>query len=193
MRIGFFGGSFNPPTIAHIDLAKLAIEKCNLDKLYFVPVNDKYKKNGLISFSDRKEMLKIATKNESKIYVSDIEEKIEKQIYAIDIFEIIKEKYSDDEIYFIMGMDNFKKISSWKEYEKLKKYKYIVFERNESDESLEININDVKEAIFILSKNTNKISSSKVRRLIQENGNLSEFIDKDVEKYIINKNLYKNK
>ena len=39
-RIGFYGGSFNPPTKAHIELAKKVIKECNLDKVIFVPVGD---------------------------------------------------------------------------------------------------------------------------------------------------------
>lgn len=60
MRIGFFGGSFNPPTNAHITLAKSAIKICNLEKVIFVPVGDFYEKKDLISGIHRYNMLKIA-------------------------------------------------------------------------------------------------------------------------------------
>ncbi len=43
-KLGFFGGSFNPVTIAHINLIKKAIKEFNLDKVYFIPMNDYYKK-----------------------------------------------------------------------------------------------------------------------------------------------------
>ncbi len=49
MKIGFFGGSFNPPTNAHICLAQKAIKECGLDKVIFVPMNDYYRKNNLAS------------------------------------------------------------------------------------------------------------------------------------------------
>ena len=45
MKLGFFGGSFNPPTIAHYNLIKQALKEYNFDKVYFVPVNDYYKKH----------------------------------------------------------------------------------------------------------------------------------------------------
>ncbi len=60
MRIGFFGGSFNPPTNAHINLAKRALEECELDKVIFVPIGDFYEKAGLVSGKHRYNMLKIA-------------------------------------------------------------------------------------------------------------------------------------
>jgi len=49
MKIGFFGGSFNPPTNAHIALAQKAIKECMLDKVVFVPMNDYYRKKELVS------------------------------------------------------------------------------------------------------------------------------------------------
>ena len=60
MRIGFFGGSFNPPTNAHINLAKEVIKVCNLDKVIFVPMGNYYPKEGLAKAEDRLKMLEIA-------------------------------------------------------------------------------------------------------------------------------------
>ena len=189
MRIGFFGGSFNPPTIAHVNLCKEAIEKCGLDKIYIVPVSDMYKKKNLSPYKFRSKMLEIALKDVKNIEVSNIEERLERNICAVEAFEIIENIYPNDDIYFLMGMDNYKKIDSWKEYEKLKKYKYIVFER-ENDE-VPKNI-ETQETIFIFAKNVKNISSTKVRELILNGENTSHLINKDVEDYIINNNLYKN-
>ena len=59
MRIGFFGGAFNPPTIAHFDLAKNAIENYSFDKIYFVPVNNFYHKKELIDIKYKKRKINI--------------------------------------------------------------------------------------------------------------------------------------
>ena len=66
-RMGFFGGSFNPPTYAHINIAKASIEKLGLDKFFFVPVGNLYNKPDLIDEVYRYDMLKIACKNENNI------------------------------------------------------------------------------------------------------------------------------
>ncbi len=60
MKIGFFGGCFNPPTNAHINLAIKVLKESNLDKLIFVPVGDFYQKQDLVSEEHRYNMLKIA-------------------------------------------------------------------------------------------------------------------------------------
>lgn len=66
-KIGFFGGSFNPPTNAHLEIAKTALEEMELDKVYFVPMGNTYKKPGLIDEKLRYEMLQIACAEYKKI------------------------------------------------------------------------------------------------------------------------------
>ena len=59
-KIGFFGGCFNPPNNLHIEIANNLIKTKKLDKVVFVPVNDYYKKEGLIGAKHRYNMLKLA-------------------------------------------------------------------------------------------------------------------------------------
>ena len=70
MKIGFFGGSFNPPTIAHLNLAKQAVHEYHLDKFYYVPVNNYYNKKELIDIDTRCEMLELLCENEEKMLKS---------------------------------------------------------------------------------------------------------------------------
>ena len=83
MKIGFFGGSFNPPTIAHLNLAKQAVKEYNLDKLYFVPVNNKKKKKDLIDIDLRIQMLESICLYEDKLLVSNIEKINDTKLEAI--------------------------------------------------------------------------------------------------------------
>lgn len=170
-RLGFFGGSFNPITIAHVDLILKAIEDYSLDKVYFVPMNDKYQKQDLIPLNKRKEMIKLAINNNSKLDIFFLDN--DKETKAIDSFEKIDEEFIDDERFFIMGSDNYKKIADWKDYEKLKKYNFIVLDRDSEK-----------------SYKTNNISSTKVRESIKTNLDIKEYVSEDVEKYIKENKLY---
>ena len=69
MKIGFFGGSFNPPSYVHIELAKALINEYNLDKVIFVPVGDYYEKASLISSNHRYNMLMLAIEDEEKLEI----------------------------------------------------------------------------------------------------------------------------
>ncbi|MBO5398014.1 MAG: nicotinate-nicotinamide nucleotide adenylyltransferase [Clostridia bacterium] len=164
-RFGFFGGCFNPPTIAHIELIEKTIKDKNLDMVYFVPMGDLYKKENLIPAFHRVNMLKIAMKEKMDILNISIDS--QKDLKAIDTFRIIEKEFNQSDNYFIMGSDNFENIKFWKDSEELlKNYKYIVLNREDD------------------------ISSSRVREKIKNNEDVSQFIYKDVEQYIFENKLY---
>lgn len=176
-RIGFFGGCFNPPTNIHINIAKDLIKQGKLDKVVFVPVNDHYKKKDLAEAKHRYNMLKLATKQYENLEASDIEIKQDRQLFAVDAFEIIRDcpyatkcRKRDTSLFLIMGSDNYNKMPTWKDYEKIKdKYNYIVIERNEKE-----------------------ISSTEIREMIKNGDNSAiQYLSKEVYEYIIKNRLYK--
>ena len=63
MKLGFFGGCFNPPSNIHINLAQDVLKHFCLDKVFFVPVGDYYSKASLVNATHRFNMLKISTQN----------------------------------------------------------------------------------------------------------------------------------
>lgn len=186
MKIGFFGGSFNPPTIAHYNLIKQALIQYSFDKVYFVPVNNYYPKANLIDIKDRINMLKKMCEKDEKIDVSDIEKDINSRCTTIDVLRKIEQKYDKDEIFFFMGEDNFVKMKDWKDYDELIKYNYIIFQRNER------NIINIEQKNFTYMKNTEnlKISSTIIRNRIKKNESIDEFVTEDVKKYILKNKLY---
>ena len=186
-RIGYFGGCFNPVTVAHVNLIKKAIEQCNLDKVYFVPMNDFYAKEGLVSAQKRLEMLKIACASEEKIEVSSLAIDLDKPTKAIDMFEIINNKHKDSDNYFIMGSDNFEKISTWKSANKLENsYKYIILDRGM--QNFELNNENT---MIVKDSFSNNISSSLVREKIRNDECVDDLITTGVKSYILKNNLYK--
>lgn len=182
-RLGFFGGCFNPPTIAHIKLIEKAIEEANLDKVYFVPMGNFYEKEDLIDAKHRQNMLNLAIKNNSKLEVSDIQIKANKKMHAIDTFKLINKMYADSENFFIMGSDNFEKIKNWKNSEELlNDYKYIILDRR--------NLKNNNMILIKISEEFSKISSSLVREKIKKHDNVDKLIIKDVKQYILENKLY---
>ena len=93
MKIGFFGGSFNPPTNIHIGIAKDLLQNGIVNKVVFVPIGDFYSKKGLIQASKRLKMLKLAVQNEKNIEIDDFETSVQTTLFAKDAFKIISEKY----------------------------------------------------------------------------------------------------
>ena len=195
MRIGFFGGSFNPPTNGHINLAKKAIKMCNLDKLIFVPMGDFYEKKDLAKAKDRLSMLKLAilSDSESNLEVSDLEIKEARKMSAIEAFRLIEENYPNEEKLFVMGADNFINILNWKESEELlNKYKYIVFERKDIDikKFIEEDLKKYKTQITIVKNIEHKNTSSSKFREENKKNNMQDIVPKEVFDYIIKNDIY---
>ena len=174
-KIGYFGGAFNPPTNIHINIAINLIKQGKLDKVIFVPVNDYYKKPELIEAKHRLNMLKLAIKGYSGLEVDDLEIKENRKLFAKDAFDIIEESYHNtksgkSDIFMIMGSDNYNKMPSWKDYEKIKdKYNYIIIDRDKK-----------------------QISSTEIRKMIKDgNSEVMEYLPKEVYNYIKENELYK--
>ncbi len=195
MKIGFFGGSFNPPTNAHVCLAKKALIECKLDKVIFVPMGDFYQKKGLVLAKHRYNMLKIICDKQENLEVSDIELYLNKQMHAIDAFKLIENKYRQDDIYFIMGADNFVNITKWKDSkELLEKYKYIVLGRENIDINKYINENcilDFNKIRMIENEEFKNHSSTKARNTLSLKKTYDkDMVPKEILEYIALNNLY---
>lgn len=195
MKIGFFGGCFNPPTNAHINLAIKALKECKLDKVIFVPIGDFYNKKDLALGIHRYNMLKIACRGLANIEVSDLEINIKESLCATDAFRLIEQNYPKTDIYFIMGADNFIDIANWKNSDELiKKYKYIVLDREniEIEKYANKNLKMNKDNFFIIrNEGYRSCSSSEFRKNFKEEKKYDkEIIADEVLDYIIENNLF---
>lgn len=180
------GGSFNPPSYIHINLAKLLIEQYNLDKVIFVPVGNYYEKKELIDAKHRYNMLKLAIEDKMEVEKIAIESKI--KLYAVDTFKLIKEKYKKDDIFFIMGSDNFRKMPTWKNCDELKTdYNIIVIERERKKERYE----NSKNIIEFIPKQLAQINSTKIREMIKNRQEeAKKHLNQKVYEYIKHNDLY---
>lgn len=193
MKIGIFGGSFNPPHKMHKNIALTLIKKHYVDKVIFVPTGSKYKyKNNLLSDKVRFEMLKLMCEDNKNLEVSDYELK-EEVVYTYETLDYFKNKYKDDDIYFICGTDNLSYIDKWKRGEDILSNNKLLIVKRSTD-----NINDLlekyrdyKDNIIVTDIKENEISSTKIREMIYNNKRVENYLDKRVDLYIRESNLYK--
>ena len=193
MKIGIFGGSFNPPHNMHLNIVEELLNKKYLDKVIIVPTGLHYSyKSNLISNEHRYNMLKIMTKNNNKIEISDYEFK-EEEIHTFDTLEYYKNIYKNDTLYFVCGLDNISYVDKWYKGEYLlNNYKFLVITRNTNN--LEEILNKYKKYqnnIIITNIKSNTISSSYIREeLKKQNYDLIEYVNEEVLNYIQENNLY---
>jgi nicotinate-nucleotide adenylyltransferase len=117
MKIGILGGTFNPIHIGHLILAEEAREKLGLERIIFVPANLPPHKEDLdiAKSSDRLNMIKLAIRGNKLFSVSDLEIKRQGRSYTIDTIRELKQKYSDDDLYFVVGSDLLNYLEEWKD------------------------------------------------------------------------------
>lgn len=183
MKIGVFGGSFNPSHLMHLNIAKELLRLKYLDKVIFVPTGNKHNKDDLIDINYRIEMLKIMTKDYNDMIVSDYENKY-RVIYTYETLDYFKNEYLGSEIYFILGADNLKQLGTWKNNDYiLSNYKLLVI--NRGNDKIEASDNIVVTDIL-----NNDISSTIIRNNIDKNDIIKRNLDKNVLEYIRKEKLY---
>ena len=192
MKIGVFGGSFNPPHKMHLKIGLELVNKQYVDKVVYVPTGSKYKyKNNLLPDKNRLEMLNILTKNQENLGVNDYELKDE-VVYTCETLAYFKELYPNDQIYFICGADNLSYIDKWKNGEEiLNNYKIIVMKRKGEDiEKLLKKFEYYQENIIVADVEQQDVSSTDIREKLKNNENVLDVLDKDVYEYIRTNKLY---
>lgn len=199
-KIGIMGGTFNPPHLGHLISAEFVKDKLKLDKIVFVPTGNISYKSGeeLVPKADRFEMTRIAVSNNPDFEISDIEILTEGYSYTFETLEKLKKKYTDAELYFIVGADSLDYMDKWREPQLIFK-RCIVAAVSRVGFSSEKSILKAEELeksfggkIVFLDMPEVKISSTEIRKMIKENRSVRQLVPCGVIEYINKKNLYKN-
>ena len=194
MKIGIFGGCFNPPHKMHIEIATNLIKQGILDKVIFVPTGNNYTKAELVDIEQRVAMLNLLIDKEN-MEVSDISSNINYS-YTFQVLDYYKTKYKDAQIFFICGTDNLKEFKAWKNYEYiLSNYKLLVVARNgDNVDKIIQEYTKYVDNIYVASIEENLVSSTLIRKALKQgnNGYVQKQLDSKVIEYIENKGLYKS-
>ena len=196
MKIGIFGGSFNPPHKMHKEIAKELIKKGYVDKIIFVPTGSKYEyKNNLESNEVRYTMLSLMCCKEKDITISKYELQ-DKPIYTYQSLDHFQRRYKDDEVYFICGTDNLSYMDQWKRGKYiLENYKILVIKRETDDiEPLLEKYKKYRENIVVTDVKEQKLSSTYIREEIKKGNyrNIKKYVDRKVYRYIRKNHLYQD-
>ena len=120
MRLGIFGGTFNPVHSGHLRTAEEARYKLRLDKVIFVPAgNPPLKERDAVAASHRYAMATLAAASNKDFIVSDFEALKRGKSYTVDTLLMLSKRNPGDELFFILGSDAFLDIPKWREPEKL--------------------------------------------------------------------------
>jgi nicotinate-nucleotide adenylyltransferase len=220
MRIGLFGGTFDPIHIGHLRAATEVKQGFNLDQIVFIPAAlPPHKTQAAVTdAADRLKMVELAVSGHTGFTVSDVEVGRSGPSYSIDTIDHFKRTApKDGGIFFITGLDAFLEIDTWKSYtELLKQVAFIViarpmFDCNEigsrwsrlekfikskiSDEyrfseSSACFVHSKAKPIYIFDVTALDISSTRIRELIKKDQPVKFLIPGEIENYIKTRGLY---
>ena len=189
MKIGIFGGSFNPPHIGHLILAQNLRGAKNLDRVIFVPTNipPLKKQQDLLDVETRLHMVDLSIKDNPYFEVSRVEIERGGTSYTFETLKIFKEFFKNKaQLFFIAGSDVLKNIHLWKKKEEIFKLaRFIVVTRK----NFKIPSSLPKE-IEKFEMETIEISSSQIREKIKRGESIRYMVPESVRKFILEKKLY---
>lgn len=197
MRIGLYGGTFDPIHLGHLIVIENAINQMDLDRVIILPSsNPPHKKHKDKTKADiRVEMVAEAIKDNPKIILSTFESTDNVVRYTHDTLEYFTSKLPNHEIFYIMGEDSFVTIDTWRNYEKILDYNIIVFARSgiDNNSTLIKKVDKIRKDnpnIYLIDILNINISSTLIRSLSKEDKSIKYLVKDEVNYIIKNRDLY---
>jgi nicotinate-nucleotide adenylyltransferase len=192
MKIGLFGGTFDPIHFGHLIIAEWFFEDLQLDRIYFIPAGDPpHKQNQIITSSKhRLEMTRLATQNNKKFKISEYEVRKKSKSFTVETLgEFRKEAKHDDLFFLIIGSDSLLDMVNWlKPKEIIKMAQVVVYPR------VGFNWLDapdfLKEDVRFVESPVIQISSTKIRERLKQSLSVRYLLPDLVGKYILKHRLY---
>lgn len=196
MKTGLYFGSFNPIHIGHMVIANYMVENSDLDEVWFIvsPHNPLKKKTSLLADHHRIRLTELATENDDRLSVSDIETRMPQPSYTIDTLTWLSEKHPTREFALIMGGDNLATLHKWKNAEELvRKYSLYIYPRKNKQSGYPEELEElIKEArIILVDAPLMEISGTFIRQSIAQGKDIRHFLPPAVWKYIDEMNFYR--
>jgi nicotinate-nucleotide adenylyltransferase len=214
--IGLFGGTFNPIHLGHLRSAEEIRDRFELDRLIFIPSSypPHKEKEGMIAAPLRLEMVRRAISDNPRFSLSLVELERPGKSYSIETIEHFRRQFGrESHLFFILGLDAFLEINTWREYRALFGLCHFVvmtrpgFEKKFSSEHLPVELAgdfcyDTREdgfahvsGFFVYPREITAldISSTRIRRDLQKGRSVKYLLPGPVEEYIHQNHLYRMK
>ncbi len=190
LRLGIFGGTFDPIHNGHLAAAKAALEALKLDLVYFVPTWSSLVKQHSASAQQRADMVQLAIADEPRFKLSRVDIDRGSPTFTIDTLRSFARLNPDAKLFFLLGVDAFASIESWKNSLDLAGMaEFVVLSRP----GYQFDADSLPSAHLHTSLEIDAldISSTDVRNLIVNSGKFSDKVPPEVLKYIREHGLYR--
>lgn len=195
MRLGIFGGSFDPPHVGHLLAASDAVEALALDRLVWVPAGVSPFKHGstVTPAADRLAMVRLLVGDDPRFAVDPIEIERDGLSYSVDTLAAYAARHPDAERFFLVGEDVLRSFQKWREPERIVSLaRLVVLRRGENEESEATTAAGTLpgEPLFLRTRRVD-VSSTEVRERARAGRPLRGFVPENVAAFIERTRLYR--
>jgi nicotinate-nucleotide adenylyltransferase len=196
MRLGLFGGTFDPIHMGHLILAEQCREACRLDQVWFVVAGAPPHKLGeRTAIAHRLEMVRIAISGHASFAVSEIESTRPGPHYSVETLESVRRDRLEDELFFLIGADSLADLPTWREPARIARLATIVVVNRpgleEVDRATLPNFGPDSHPLTLVTIPPIGIASTDLRRRLAEGASIRYMVPRAVEAYIKAHRLYK--
>lgn len=189
MRIGVFGGTFDPPHVGHLLLAADAFDALNLDKLIFVPAAAqpfKVETPAVAAAEDRLEMVHVAVGEDKRYAVEDTEIRREGLSYTVDTLEELARKNREADLFLLIGQDTLAAFSGWRKPDRIRQLATLAMMRRAGSSE-----GPAPAGVLAISTRRVDVCSTEIRARLSAGKSIRGFVPESVERYIAVRGLYR--
>jgi nicotinate-nucleotide adenylyltransferase len=192
VRIGVFGGTFDPPHVGHLLLAADAREALSLDRLIFIPAGAQpFKVNSppAASAQDRLEMVRLAVADDATYAVDAAEIGRKGLSYTVDTLEHLSVRYPAAKLFLLLGEDSLGSFDQWRDPQRIRELASLAVMRR--DGTAGGSVQPVPSGVLELSARRVDVSSTEIRERLRAGKSIKGFVPESVERFIEARGLYR--
>ncbi len=188
-RVGVFGGSFNPVHWGHVRLAEWIVRHGWADEVWLMvsPRNPLKEQVGLLPEAERLDMARLAAGEVAGVRASDFEFSLPRPSYTWRTLEALRAAFPATAFSLIIGADNWQHFDRWARPDYIRAHhKLLVYPRP----GYPLDASALPDGVDLLGAPVFDVSSTRVRKLLRENGDASRLVPAPVLRYIKERHLY---
>lgn len=192
MRIGVFGGTFDPPHVGHLLLASDAREALDLDRLIFIPAAAQpFKVNNppVASAQDRLEMVRLAVADDAYYSVDAAEIERKGLSYTVDTLEQLAKRHASGKLFLLLGEDSLTTFDQWREPGRIRELATLAVMRRDGGSGAAVK--PVPGGVIEVSTRRVDVSSTEIRARLRAGKSIKGFVPESVERFIEARGLYR--
>ncbi|MBQ3961060.1 MAG: nicotinate-nucleotide adenylyltransferase [Muribaculaceae bacterium] len=190
MKVGIFGGSFNPIHVGHAIIASHVIQHADLDQIWLMvsPLNPLKEPNAHNNDIDRLRMTELVSRHIDGVETSAFEFTLPRPSYTIQTLKALQKKFPDHEFSLIIGADNWAVFKKWKDWETIiANHDILIYPRL----GYEVTIpEEYAHRVKLTDAPIIEVSSTRIREGLAQGESMRFYVPDDVYKYIVANHLY---